>query len=93
MLLSRHPDGLRGVLALPSTQEGAQHTLSLCACFSPGLGKLEGVVSREGGLLRALISTGFSCNPLPRLPPSPSLRQYAFVCLWGYHQEKNGFRL
>lgn len=95
MLLSPHLDGLHGAPALPRAQEGPQH-LSLCSCFSGGLGKLGGSGEQTG---RALKSTDLhrllwlSCNQLPRLPPSPSLRQYAFVCLWGYHQEKKGFRL
>lgn len=53
----------------------------------PVLGKaLRGMVSREGGLSQALLSTGFSgssCNPLPKFPPRPL----------GYHHEKKGFRL
>lgn len=46
---------------------------SPCAWESP-----DGMVSRGGGLLGTLLSSGFSgfsCNLLPRLPPSPSLRQ------------------
>lgn len=101
-MLGDAPSGPSGLLtcmeapALPSTQKGpTAHSpsdcASPCAWESP-----EGVASREKGLLRALLPTdfsGFSGNPFPRLPPSPSLKQHVFVCLLGYHHEKKGFRL
>lgn len=98
MLLPGHLDYLHGALApLRQLSEGPNSTHCPSDCASPcAWESSEGVVSRQGGLLRALISAGFSgssCNLLPRLSPRPSLRQCAFVCLWGYHHEKKGFRL
>lgn len=64
---------------------------SPCAWESP-----EGDGEQRGRALTGTLSTGFSgfsCNPLPKFPPSPSLRQRTLVCLLGYHHEKKGFRL
>lgn len=97
MLLPGHLDSFHGAPAFLSTQ-GSPPALALALfVLLPVLGKaLRGMVSREGGLSQALLSTGFSgfsCNPLPKFPPSPSLRQRTLVCLLGYHHEKKGFRL
>lgn len=72
--------------SLPALRGAHQQAVALFVLL-PVLGKaLRGMVSREGGLSQALLSTGFSgssCNPLPKFPPSPL----------GYHHEKKGFRL
>lgn len=86
-----------GAPAFLSTQGSPPALAVALFVLLPVLGKaLRGMVSREGGLSWALLSTGFSgfsCNPLPKFPPSPSLRQRTLVCLLGYHHEKKGFRL
>lgn len=96
MLLPGHLDSFHGAAAFLSTQ-GSPPALAFAVCASPCAWESpEGDVSREGGLSQALLSTGFSgfsCNPLPKFPPSPSLRQRTLVCLLGYHHEKKGFRL
>lgn len=93
---SRHPDSLHGARTLPSTQEGPPALTVPLIVLLPVLGKaLREVASKEGGLSRALLTTGFSgfsCNPHPRLPPSP-VSDNAFVFFLGYHHEKKGFRL
>lgn len=59
--------------SLPHTQKGEEHSLFLIVLLPVDGKALSGVASREGGLLKVLLSTGFSgfsCTPLPRLPPT-----------------------
>lgn len=84
MLLPRHLDSFHGAPAFLNTQGSPPALAVALFVLLPKLGKaLRGIVSIEEGLSQALLSTGFSCNPLPKFPPSPL----------GYHHEKKGFRL